>query len=276
MRERRATVPLLVLIATGAAIAARPAAADWLLFYTGVAIETRGAWEVRGQQVRFTAPSGTLQSARAEDVDLAASAFLSWQIGDRRSTDAARPPAGAELHPRRDAATPAAPPACAPAKVVAVRSAETLEIARGGRREIVHLACLDAPEAAHRLPELAYFGESADLLAERLAPPGAEVCVGDESPPLADRSGHRIVYLRLADGRDLGEALLREGLALARGGACVRHDLYLASERAAIAAQAGNWGLLAHDLSLAVVGLPSEGGGKSALPPPRRAAARRS
>jgi endonuclease YncB( thermonuclease family) len=274
MRARRAIVSLLAVLVV-LVVAARPAAADWLLFYTGVAIETRGAWEVRGQQVRFTATSGTLQSARAEDVDLATSAFLSWQIGDRRGFDAARPPAGAELSPARDAAAAPAAPDCVPARVVAVRSAETLEVARGGRSEIVHLACLDAPESAHRLPELAYFGETADLAVERLAPAAAEICVADENPPLVDRSGHRIVYVRLPDGRDLGEALLRDGLALARGGACARHDLYLQSERAALAAQAGNWGLLAHDLSLAVVGLPSSGKG-SALPPPRRAAARRS
>jgi len=270
MSARRAVLSLLVVLG----VAPRPAAADWLLFYTGVALETRGAWEVRGQQVRFTARSGALQSARAEDIDLAASAFLSWQIGDRRAIDAARPPAGAELAPARGAAAAPATAACVPAKIVAVRSAETLEVARGGRSEIVHLACLDAPEAAHRLPELAYFGDTADLTVESLAPAATEVCVAEENPPLVDRSGHRIVYVRLPDGRDLGETLLRDGLALARGGACARHDLYLQSERAALAAQAGNWGLLAHDLAVAVVGLPSSSGRASALPPARRAARR--
>lgn len=274
MRKPRALPPLLASCVTGALFMASPAAADWLLFYTGVAIETSGAWDVRGRQVRFTSPSGTLQSARADDVDLAASAFLSWQIGDRRSTGVTRPPAGAEFHPGREAISGAAT-TCTPARVVAVRSAETLEIARAGRTEVVHLACLDAPESAHRLPELAYFGETADLAAEQLAPPGAAVCLSEENPPLADRSGHRIVYVQLADGRDLGEALLREGLALARGGACARHDQYVAGESAALAVQAGNWGRLAHDLSLAIVGLPSTGAG-SALPPRRRAATRRS
>jgi endonuclease YncB( thermonuclease family) len=262
-------------MALAAALAAAGVArGDWLVFFGGSVVETSGSWEVRGREVRFTTPAGTLQSVRAAEVDLATSAFLSWQIGDRRAIGAGRPPVGSELAPARDAAPAGEAPPCAPARVVAAHSAETVEIERGGRREIVHLACLDAPEAAHRLPELAHFGASADLFVAELAPPGAEVCVGDESPPLADREGHRIVYLRLADGRDLGQTLVAGGLALARGGACTKREAYLAGETAALAAEAGLWSQTAHDLSLAVVGLPSATGGRALLPP--RRAGRRS
>lgn len=272
MRRPRAVTLGLVLLAAPF-IAAEQAAADWIVFLAGGVQETRGAWEVRGRQVRFTAPSGTLQSVRAEEVDLAASAFLSWQIGERQAIDAGRPPVGVEFRAADGAAAAEAPP-CLPARVVAVSSAETIEIERGGHREIVHLACLDAPEAAHRLPELAYFGHSADSIVAALVPPSATVCVGDENPPLADRSGHRIVYLQLDDGQDLGELLVSRGQALARGGTCARREQYLAAESAALGRGTGLWGSVAHDLSLAIVGLPSSSGGMPALP--ARRAARRS
>jgi len=268
-------LPAAVSIASFALLSASgPAVADWLVFLAGGVQETRGTWEVRGRQVRFTSTSGTLLSVRADEVDLAASAFLSWQIGERRAIAAGRPPVGVEFRAADGAAAGEAPP-CVPARVVGVSSAETIEVERGGRRETVHLACLDAPETAHRLPELAYFGYSADSIVEALVPPSATVCVRDENPPLADRSGHRIVYLQLADGQDLGELLVGRGQALARGGTCARRNAYLAAETAALGRGAGLWGSVAHDLSLAIVGLPSSSGGKP-LVPPRRAARRRS
>jgi hypothetical protein len=56
--------------------AAAPAAADWLQMKDGSRVETRGAWEVRGGQVVFTLPNGTLASTRTADVDLGASREL--------------------------------------------------------------------------------------------------------------------------------------------------------------------------------------------------------
>ena len=50
------------------------AAADWLVTREGARVETRGGWEVKGRQVVFTLPNGTLSSLRLDDVDLEASA----------------------------------------------------------------------------------------------------------------------------------------------------------------------------------------------------------
>lgn len=79
---RRATTVAVVLAAL--ALAAAPAAADWLVLADGSRIETRGSWEVRGGLVVFTLPGGTLSSLRGTEVDLEAS---------RAATEAAlRPP----------------------------------------------------------------------------------------------------------------------------------------------------------------------------------------
>lgn len=79
MRLRSATAAIVL-----AALAAAPAAADWLVLADGSRIETRGPWEVRGGLVVFTLPNGTLSSLRGTEVDLEAS---------RSATEAAlRPP----------------------------------------------------------------------------------------------------------------------------------------------------------------------------------------
>ncbi len=57
---------LLALIAVGAP----PAGADWLVTRDGARIETKGAWEVKGSQVIFTLPNGTLSALRKSEVDL--------------------------------------------------------------------------------------------------------------------------------------------------------------------------------------------------------------
>ena len=93
-----------LLVLPIALAAAPPAAGDWLVFLGGGLQETRGRWEVRDGLVRFHSPGGTFLSARAEDVDLAASAFLTWQVGDRRKSPDSLPPAGAEMRPPHDRA----------------------------------------------------------------------------------------------------------------------------------------------------------------------------
>ncbi len=260
----------------GALASAPVAVADWLVFRGGGVQETRGAWQVDGRQVRFHAPGGALQAVRTEEVDLAASAFLSWQVGDRRAIGAERPPAGAEMRPATDGGAPLGEAPCTKAKVTAVVNAETLEVRGSSGSEVVHLACLDAPEPDHRSAELSALGVDSFEAVERLAPPGADVCVADEVPALVDRDGHRILYVRLADGRDLGEELVARGLALARGGTCARRGRYLEVERVALAAQRGHWGPVVHDLALAIVAHPVAVGGAAAggapLPRPRRRA----
>lgn len=258
-------------------LAATPAVADWLVYRTGGVQEIRGAWEVVGTQVRFHLPSGTYSAVRADEVDLAASAFLSWQIGERRAIGRTHPPVGAEIGAGRTGAPAprtASEAPCASVRVARVATAETLEIDAGRGEETVHLACLDAPEPGHPLAELSSFGEQAAGTLSLLARPGFELCLREEQPPLVDRAGHRVVYLELPDGRDLGELLIRRGLALVRGGACVRRDAYLEVERAAIGAEVGHWGASSHDLSIAVVAAASELGGGSALPPRRLARGR--
>ncbi|GMU63991.1 MAG: hypothetical protein AMXMBFR36_02650 [Acidobacteriota bacterium] len=59
-----------------AALAAAPAAADWLVMKDGGRIETKGAWTVEGRRVLFTQPNGTLSVLRADDVDLDQSAAV--------------------------------------------------------------------------------------------------------------------------------------------------------------------------------------------------------
>ncbi len=251
-----------------------PAGADWLVYRAGGVQEIKGAWEVVGAQVRFHLPSGTYSAVRADEVDLAASAFLSWQVGDRSAIGAGHPPVGAELVGTQATGVEAVAP-CVPARVVRVVTAETLEIDAGKGSETVHLACIDAPEPGHSLPALSAFGEQSAGTVSLLARPGTAVCVEAERPPLADRAGHRIVYLQLPDGRDLGELVLRRGLGLARGGACARRDAYLAIEGQALAAQVGHWGPVSHDLSVAIVGDALELDGSAAAALPQRALPRR-
>ena len=215
---------------------------------------------MRGRQVRFHNPNGTLLSARAEDVDLAASAFLSWQVGLRRSPGVSTP-----------AAPPASDPAaCVPARVVRVASAETLELESGTprTRETVHLACVDAPETQHKFAELVWLGRQAAGAVESLAGAGATVCVSEDSPPLRDRSGHRVVYLRLGDGRDLGAELVRAGLGLARPAPCSRGAAYRDFERRSREAESGHWGPAGNQSMVAVVTKAMAAGGP-AMPPAR-------
>lgn len=55
-------------------LAVLPASADWLVTHDGARIETKGSWKVKGNQVIFTLPNGTLSTIRKSDVDLDASA----------------------------------------------------------------------------------------------------------------------------------------------------------------------------------------------------------
>jgi len=247
-------------------LAAVPANADWLVFLGGGLQETRGRWEIRDGLVRFHSPTGTLHSVRASDVDLAASAFLTWQVGERRRELTALPPAGAEMHSSETATESTKEVPCVPAKVVRVLAAESLEIESAGRRETVHLACLDAPETRHRFPQLAWFGAEARATVEKLAPGNSSLCVVEENPPLRDRQRHRIVYVRLGDGRDLGAEVIARGYGLVRSGGCVRRATYLELEAAALTTERGLWGPSGNDASLAIA---SRALGFSAAPAPR-------
>ena len=58
-------------------------------------------------------------AVRVDEVDLAASAFLTWQVGERRGVSAAQPPAGTEMRSGGAPGTPAKEAPCVDAKVVA-------------------------------------------------------------------------------------------------------------------------------------------------------------
>jgi hypothetical protein len=65
---------------------AAPAAADWLVMQDGSRLETRGAWTVAGNLIRFTLASGALASLRASEVDLEASAEATRAARDAASS----------------------------------------------------------------------------------------------------------------------------------------------------------------------------------------------
>jgi hypothetical protein len=79
------------------ALAALPVSADWLVLHTGERLETKGDWEVRGRQVRFTSPTGHLESIALTEVDLDASRAANL------------PPPAAAIAPAPQPAKPALP-----------------------------------------------------------------------------------------------------------------------------------------------------------------------
>lgn len=90
---------LLLSLAVGGG--GSPAAlADVLVMNDGSQIETRGEWEVRGRQVRFTLPNGVLSVVRLSEVDLEAS---------RAATEAANNPAPAPAEEGEPEADPEEP-----------------------------------------------------------------------------------------------------------------------------------------------------------------------
>lgn len=76
----RYSFPPLVFAAV---LLAAPAAADWLKTREGALVETRGGWKVKGSTVVFTAANGTLSSLRLSEVDLDASAVVTFESRER-------------------------------------------------------------------------------------------------------------------------------------------------------------------------------------------------
>jgi len=268
---RASRLVLLLALALAVAGAAR---ADWLVWVGGGIRETRGALEVRGRQVRFHDVGGTLMSVPLEDVDLAASEFVSWQVSTTRPTKIPDPVPWERKPAPPAAATQATPPLadggpCAPGTVRRVVDSETVEVQLERGAQLVHLACLDGPEERNRFPELAYFGRETESVLAALLAPGAPVCVVDEGDrPLLDPAGHRIAYLRFPDRRDVGAELVRRGYGVARDGACAQRARYRELERQAVAAEVGHWGPTANQVAVAVV---ANALAFHAVGPPRRA-----
>jgi endonuclease YncB( thermonuclease family) len=259
----RATCRALLLVALSLVLVPGVALADEWLVYIGAGLEAiEGGWEERRGQVLFRLRGGTLVSVPYADVDLPTSAFLTWQLGGRRES-----PPRAPL-PEPPPAEPDEQPSCLAARVVRVLSGETLEVSGAAGREIVHLACLDAPEVEHKYPELGWFGRAAVSAIEMEAGPGAHVCLTEEAPPRRDSEGHRVVFVTLADGRDFTAEVIAGGLGLLRPATCQRAAHYRRMEDHAIAKERGLWGGMstraafrAGNLALSIATGP---------PPPRR------
>jgi hypothetical protein len=79
-----------------AALAAAPAAADWLVMKDGGRIETKGPWKVDGRRILFTQPNGTLSTLRADEVDLDQSATVTAAEVEAARKAAEPPPSPAE------------------------------------------------------------------------------------------------------------------------------------------------------------------------------------
>jgi len=77
--QRRGVVLRLAFLATLLGLAAAPSRGDWLVTRAGNAVETRGAWEVKGKLVVFHTLKGDLSSLRLADVDLEASRRMTAQ-----------------------------------------------------------------------------------------------------------------------------------------------------------------------------------------------------
>lgn len=262
LRRAPALAGLLLALSAGPAVGAD----EWLV-YIGAGLEAiEGGWEERQGQVRFRLRGGTLVSVPYADVDLPASAIVTWQLSGRR-----RPPPRAPL-PDAPAAAPTGEPGesppCLAGRVVRLLSGETLEVLGSEGREIVHLACLDAPETQHKYPQLGWFGRATLSAVELAVPPGSHVCFTELSPPKRDGEGHRVVFVTLADGRDFTAEVIAGGLGLLRPAVCPRAAHYRRIEDRAIAQQKGLWGAMSNQAAFAAANLAvSVVGGP---PPPRR------
>jgi micrococcal nuclease len=113
------------------------------------------------------------------------------------------------------------------ARVLYVNDGDTVTVRLAGRRELVRILGIDAPETEHS-PKLAHAAQRAGRTPEEeaalgrlararlreLAPPGATVVLEfDPGAGERDQYGRLLAYLRLADGRQAGALLVDEGLA---------------------------------------------------------------
>jgi len=256
--------PAMILCAA-ATLGVAPATADWLVYLQGGIQETDGGWWEKDGDVLFHAPGGMLLSVPADDVDLPASAVISWQASGR-----ARPPARPPLTADGGTGAPSAA-GCAPARLVALRGSETLEVVHEGGAELVHVACLDAPEVGHELPQLGFFGRAALSAIELELRPGQAVCLGEHAPALRDGEGHRVLHVFLAGERDYAAEAIAGGVGMLRSGPCDHASFYRDLEDRALADLRGLWGPVSAEASLAAV---SSSVARASGPPPRRPRAR--
>ena len=228
---------LVLVLAAGGFTASAVAADDWLVYLDGGMEAVEGGWSERHGRVIFTKVGGTLASVRFDDVDLAASTFITWQLDGRRRVPAR--PAVEEAPPLPDGAEPAP---CVGARPLRLLNGESLEVEIEKQRELIHVACLDTPESNRNVPALGWFGRAAMSVIEVEIERGALVCLTEQTPPRRDGDGHRIVYVKLADGRDLATTVIEGGCGLLRPPQCRDGARYRAAENTAIRGERGLWG----------------------------------
>ncbi len=254
------------------------AGASWIVFARSGVQEIKGPIEVKGRQVLFHSLTGTLLSARLEDVDVPASAFLTWHAGDTKMMEApsgpslapklVRPPQATTQSPKGAPVTAPSGEPCTPAVVEQVVNAETLKVRAGGRLEAVHLACVDGPDLRHKFKDLDFYGSVALQTLERLAPAGSTICIAEDNPPRRDVEGHRLVFARSANGLDLGGEVVSRGLGLVRSETCSRAAAYRQLETSARVDRQGHWGPQSGETSLKIA-LNSMAMYGGPAPPPR-------
>jgi endonuclease YncB( thermonuclease family) len=138
-----------------------------------------------------------------------------------------------------------------PVGVVGVIDGDTLRVARGGDTFKVRLRGIDAPERnsdSEEEPEA--FAEDAQVYAMTLS--GIEVgleydadCEPVPGPVCLDTFGRQLAYIRLSNGEDLGESIVRQGLAelmVFSDQPFDRLDAYVAAQGAAQLENLGIWG----------------------------------
>ncbi len=106
-----------------------------------------------------------------------------------------------------------------PVGVVSVLDGDTLLVARGGSTFKVRLRGVDTPElnADSQAPPEAYAEDARSFTLQRA---GLEIgleydesCEPNPTPICVDTFGRSLAYVRLASGEDLGQELVRSGLA---------------------------------------------------------------
>jgi endonuclease YncB( thermonuclease family) len=117
-----------------------------------------------------------------------------------------------------------------------------MEVFTGKGREIIHAACLDAPETAHKFAELGWFGRAALSAVELGVEKGDEICLTEHVPAIRDAEGHRVLYVTVQGDRDYTGGVIAGGLGLLRSENCGRATYYRRLEDQAIAKGKGLWG----------------------------------
>jgi micrococcal nuclease len=125
---------------------------------------------------------------------------------------------------------------------IRVVDGDTVVVGVNGTSEYVRLIGIDSPEPNDPGGPQCYAQEATDHMVE-LAQTGTVVLVADESQGARDTYGRLLAYVELADGTDLGEAMLRDGYAreFTYDRPYDRRDAYLAAENEALENEAGLW-----------------------------------